>query len=384
MITREVLERREEASLAPYAAKSGATLGRRFREEPHPYRTEFQRDRDRLVHSSAFRRLKYKTQVYVEHEGDYFRTRLTHSMEVCQISRTIARALNLNEDLVETLAIAHDLGHPPFGHAGEEALAECMKGHGGFEHNLQGLRIVDLLERRYPDFPGLNLTWEVRESIRKHTIREDLPVEPEYRPEWKPLLECRVVDRADVIAYVSHDVDDAVKAGLLSTAQLRENEIWRETLDEVLRGHPDLRGELLTRQAVKRLIERLVSDLIEHSDRTLKETKIRSLEDVRAAPDGLICFSPAMEAQVAELYQFLTEHVYRHYRVIRMAEKGRRFLCDLFHAYARRPEQLPPQFQRLADESGVPRAVCDYLAGMTDRYAQQEVRRLFYPFEPLL
>ena len=382
MIRRPDLEEREERSLAPYAAKSGRSLGRRFPEPPHAYRTEFQRDRDRVIHSSAFRRLRYKTQVFIEHEGDYFRTRLTHSMEACQIGRTIARALNLNEDLAETLALVHDLGHPPFGHAGEDALAECMKGHGGFEHNLHGLRIADLLEQRYPDFPGLNLTWEVRESIVKHTVKPSMP--SEFRREWSPLLECQVVDLSDTIAYVSHDVDDAVKAGLLSTEQLRENAIWSEAIESVLGRHPDLRGELLSRQAVKLLIERLATDLIEHSSSRLETLKIRSLEDVRAARERAVDFSPSMREKVNQLYRFLTSNVYRHYRVTRMAEKGKRFLRDLFETYTRRPEQLPPQFQRWAEHEGVERSVCDYLAGMTDRYAQEEVRRLFYPFEPLL
>jgi dGTPase len=382
MITRIDLEEREERTLAPYAARSGRSLGRRHPEGSHPYRTEFQRDRDRVVHSSAFRRLKYKTQVYIEHEGDYFRTRLTHSMEACQIGRTIARALNLNEDLVETLALVHDLGHPPFGHAGEAALAACMEGRGGFEHNLHGLRIVDLLEQRYPDFPGLNLTWEVRESIVKHTIKPSMPAE--FKPEWGPLLECQVVDLSDTIAYVSHDVDDAVKAGLISTEQLRESSLWSQAIESVLERHPDLRGELLSRQAVKRLIERLATDLIESSSARREDLGIRTLEDVRGAKERAIDFSPAVRAQVHELYRFLTANVYRHYRVIRMAEKGKRFLRDLFEAYSARPEQLPPQFQRWAKHEGVERAVCDYLAGMTDRYAQEEVRRLFSPFEPLL
>lgn len=382
MIRRTDLEEREERTLAPYAARSGRSLGRRHPEPPHPYRTEFQRDRDRVIHSSAFRRLKYKTQVYIEHEGDYFRTRLTHSMEACQIGRTIARALNLNEDLVETLALVHDLGHPPFGHAGETALAECMKGRGGFEHNLHGLRIVDLLEQRYPEFPGLNLTWEVRESIVKHTIKPSMPLE--FRPDWGPLLECQVVDLSDTIAYVSHDVDDAVKAGLVSTEQLRESSLWNEAIGAVLERHADVRGELLSRQAVKRLIERLVTDLIEYSASRLEALGIRTLDDVRAARERLIDFSAEVREKVHELYRFLTTHVYRHYRVIRMAEKGKRFLRDLFEAYVARPEQLPPQFQRWARTEGIERAVCDYLAGMTDRYAQEEVRRLFSPFEPLL
>ncbi|HLG43079.1 MAG TPA: deoxyguanosinetriphosphate triphosphohydrolase [Planctomycetota bacterium] len=382
MIRRTDLEEREERTLAPFAAKSGRTLGRQFQEPPHAYRTAFQRDRDRVVHSSAFRRLMHKTQVYIEHEGDYFRTRLTHSMEACQIGRTIARALNLNEDLAETLALVHDLGHPPFGHAGEDALAECMKGHGGFEHNLHGLRIADLLEQRYPDFPGLNLTWEVRESIVKHSVKPSMPAQ--FRPEWSPLLECQVVDLSDTIAYVSHDVDDAVKAGLVSTEQLRENAIWSEAIESVLARHADLRGELLSRQAVKLLIERLATDLIEHTSSRLECLKIRSLEDVRSASERAVDFSPPMREKVNQLYRFLTSNVYRHYRVTRMAEKGKRFLRDLFQTYTRRPEQLPPQFQRWAEHEGVERSVCDYLAGMTDRYAQEEVRRLFYPFEPLL
>lgn len=381
---RQILEQREEKDLAPYAAKAGRSLGRKHPEPEHAYRTAFQRDRDRVIHSSAFRRLKYKTQVYFEGERDYFRTRITHTFEASQISRTIARVLGLNEDLCEVLALAHDLGHPPFGHTGEAALAECMKNHGGFEHNLQSLRIVEILENRYPDFPGLNLTWEARESIRKHSVKPKYPVEPEYKPEWSPLLECETVDLSDYIAYVAHDVDDAVKAGLLTLEQLEQIELWRSAQKEVLKKHPKLRGELMVRQVVRWLIERMVTDLLEHTDQAIARAGIKTLDDVRQPRDPIAGFSPELKVRVDELYRFLYKNVYQHWQVERMHEKAKRFVRDLFTAYTTHPKMLPPQFQESARANGVERAVCDYIAGMTDRYAQDEHKKLFSPFEPLL
>lgn len=381
---RPSLEEREERDLAPYAAKAGRSLGRKHPEPEHPYRTAFQRDRDRVIHSSAFRRLKYKTQVYLEGERDYFRTRITHTLETSQIARTIARVLGLNEDLCEVLALAHDLGHPPFGHSGEDALAECMKNHGGFEHNLQSLRIVEILENRYPDFPGLNLTWETRESIRKHSVKPRYPVEPEYKPEWSPLLECEVVDLADYIAYVAHDVDDAIKAGLLTLEQMEQIELWRLAQKDVLKKYPKLRGELMVRQIVRWLIERMVTDLLESTEKAIVRAGIRTLDDVRRPRDPVVGFSPELKVRVDELYRFLYGNVYQHWQVERMHEKAKRFVRDLFEAYTKHPKMLPPQFQESARANGVERAVCDYIAGMTDRYAQEEHKKLFSPFEPLL
>jgi dGTPase len=379
MIAREELERREESTLAPFAARSGRSLGRRHPEGEHPYRTAFQRDRDRVIHSAAFRRLAYKTQVFVNHEGDYYRTRLTHSTEAAQISRTIARALGLNEDLCEVIALGHDLGHTPFGHSGQEALDECMKEHGGFEHNLQSLRVVELLERRYPDFPGLNLTFETRESIAKHGWPLKKAVAPEYRPEWAPLLEAQLVDIADSIAYDAHDIDDSVKAGLLAEDDLAGLELWRRATQG-----SSLAGEMRVRAGVRRLIDMEVTDLVQTTLQNVRRLGLDSLEAVRAAREPAVRFSPEMDRLKKELQAFLFRNVYRHYRVVIMAEKARRFVTELFRAYTANPATLPPRFQEWARAVGVPRAVADYIAGMTDRYCQDEYRKLFHPFENIL
>lgn len=379
MITREELERREEAVLAPFAARSGRSLGRRYPEQEHPYRTAFQRDRDRVIHSAAFRRLAYKTQVFVNHEGDYYRTRLTHSTEAAQISRTIARALGLNEDLCEVIALGHDLGHTPFGHSGQEALDECMKEHGGFEHNLQSLRVVELLERRYPDFPGLNLTFETRESIAKHGWPQKKPAAAEYRPEWAPLLEAQLVDIADSIAYDAHDIDDSVKAGLLREEELAGLELWRRATHGSA-----LSGEMRVRAGVRQLINMEVTDLVRTTLENVRRMGLDSLEAVRAAREPAVRFSPEMERLKKELQAFLFRNVYRHHRVVIMAEKARRFVTELFRAYTANPATLPPRFQEWARAVGIPRAVSDYIAGMTDRYCQDEYRKLFHPFENIL
>jgi dGTPase len=379
MITRHDLERREEQILAPYAARSGRSAGRKHPEDEHPLRTAFQRDRDRVIHSTAFRRLQYKTQVFVNHEGDYYRTRLTHSTEAAQIARTIARALGLNEDLCETVALGHDLGHTPFGHSGQDALDECMREHGGFEHNCQSLRAVELLERRYPGFPGLNLTFEARESIRKHGWPPRGPVEPEYRPEWGALLEAQLVDIADSIAYDAHDIDDSFKAGLMTEERLAELEVWRHSVEGLT-----LTGEMRVRAGVRRLIDAEARDLILTTEANIARLRLTSLEAVRAAREPAVRFSPEMDRRKSELQAFLHRNVYRHHRVVMMAEKARRFITELFRAYTTNATTLPPRFQDWAKEVGVPRAVSDYIAGMTDRYCQDEYRKLFHPFENLL
>jgi dGTPase len=379
MITRQDLERREEQFLAPFAAKSGRSLGRRDPEDEHAYRTAFQRDRDRVIHSTAFRRLQYKTQVFVNHEGDYYRTRLTHSTEAAQVARTLARAMGLNEDLCEVVALGHDVGHPPFGHAGQDALDECMRDHGGFEHNRQTLRVMELLEQRYPGFVGLNLTFETRESIRKHGWPGRKGAEAEYHPEWAPLLEAQVVDVADSIAYDAHDIDDSWKAGLLDERRLETLELWRLATEG-----SRLQGEIRVRAAVRQMINLMVTDLVEHTLGTLGRLGVDSVEKVRALPELAVRFSPAMEARKKALQKFLHEEVYRHHRVLIMSEKARKFISELFGAYVANPQILPPQFQAWAREAGVHRAVADYLAGMTDRYCQEEYRRLFYPFENVL
>ena len=379
-VTRKDLEAREEATLAPWAMRSGASRGRAHKEAEHAYRTAFQRDRDRVVHCTAFRRLEYKTQVFVNHEGDYYRTRLTHSMEAAQISRTVARALGLNEDLCEAVALSHDMGHTPFGHSGEDALRDLMKAHGGFEHNVQALRIVDLLERRYPGFPGLNLTYETRESMIQHSKVRDKTTLGLGKLE-SPLLESQVVDIADSIAYDNHDLDDGLKSGILTEEQLEGVALWREARDAVRAKHSGLSPKETRAPAILFLINREVGDLLEETTRRLKAAKVKTLEDVRAAKKPLVGFSPGMEKKKAALQAFLFQKFYRHYRVARMATKARRILTELFEEYVRHPEELPPEFQAWAGKEGLHRGVSDYVAGMTDRFAQQEWQRLFLPFE---
>lgn len=403
MFSRKDIEERELRELAPYAIKSAHSKGRKHHEDEHPYRSAFQRDKDRIIHSTAFRRLEYKTQVFVNHEGDYFRTRLTHTMEVAQISRSIARALNLNEDITEAIALSHDLGHTPFGHSGEEALQELMKEHGGFEHNLQALRVVDYLEKRYPGFAGLNLSWEVRESIIKHSSRYDSapkivkkdPINNSMPPSLlikdifgefdnkdQSLLEAQVVDLADSIAYDNHDIDDSLKAGIIDESDLRRLELWQIALKRVKDRYPDLDdNEVRIAQTIKTLIDLEATDLIEHTHLMIKENRIKTIEDIRKANKRLVSFSPDLAAKKNELQTFLFENVYQHYRVARMADKAKRFVTDLFIAFIRNPRQLPPEFRRYKVEAELYQIVCDYIAGMTDRYAQDEYKKLFYPYE---
>jgi dGTPase len=374
---------REEEVLAPYAMRTRDSLGRRYPEPSHPFRTLYQRDRDRVTYSTAFRRLLYKTQVLVAQTNDHHRTRLTHTLEVAQISRTVARQLGLNEDLTETIALAHDLGHPPFGHAGEQALDECMRGHGGFEHNRHGLRIVEVLEYRYAGFPGLNLSREVLEAMAQHSGRRDAPEVAAYLDVGRPLLEAQVVDAADSLAYDAHDVDDAFGAGLVSADDLREVEFWRLAVERVERRHGRL-GPLQFEPAVVRaLIDWQVTDLLEHTRQRLRQARVRSVQDVRAAPEVLVGPGPEVRRLKAGLETFLRERVYRHYRVLRMAAKGRRIVQALFEEFTRAPDLLPERYSCRVAREGRERVVCDYLAGMTDRYAQDEYLRLFRPYAPV-
>jgi dGTPase len=371
---------REEEVLAPYAMRTRQSQGRRYPEESHPFRTLYQRDRDRIVHSTAFRRLMYKTQVLVTQTNDHHRTRLTHTLEVAQISRTIARQLGLNEDLTEAIALAHDLGHPPFGHAGEEALDECMRDHGGFEHNQHGLRIVQQLEYRYADFPGLNLSWEVLEALALHSKRWEAPEVQEFVAGGRPLLEAQVVDAADSLAYDTHDLDDALSVGLITPSDLQEVEFWRRAEEKVRKKHGHLGPEQFQATMVRALINWQVTDLLEGTERRLRQESIATVQDVRRAPEALVVPGPEVRALKAGLEGFLQQRVYRHCRVIRMASKGRRFLQLLFAEFCRRPEQLPERYALRAGAGQTQRAVCDYLAGMTDRYAQDEYLRLFQPY----
>ncbi len=377
----EELEKQEEMILAPYAVKSGDSRGRRHSERAHPYRTNFQRDRDRIIHSTAFRRLEYKTQVFVNHEGDHYRTRLTHTIEVAQISRSIARALRLNEDLAEAIALVHDLGHTPFGHAGEEILNEIMKHHGGFEHNRQTLRVVDLLEEKYPDFPGLNLTYEVREGIMKHETVYDHPIPDEFNPGEKATPECQSVNLADEIAYHCHDIDDGLASDILKEEELSQIALWRNLDTELRERYPNLSPDQRRHQLVRMLINFQVSDLIKETKTRVGKYQIRTLEDVRNAGENILRFSESTEKLNSELKEFLYEKMYRHYRMIRMADKARRIINQLFEAYLEDSNQLPPSFrQRLKDEDQM-QLICDYIAGMTDRFALQEYKKLFDPFE---
>lgn len=370
---------REEAMLAPYAMPTKDSRGRRHPEEPHAYRTLYQRDRDRIVHSTAFRRLMYKTQVLVTQTNDHHRTRLTHTLEVAQISRTIARQLGLNEDLTEAIALAHDLGHPPFGHAGETALDQCMKELGGFDHNRHGLRIVNFLEYRYADFPGLNLSWEVLEAMAMRNKNSDALEVREFLGAGQPLLESQVVDAADSLAYNTHDIDDALSAGLITLDELREVDFWRRSSELSYSRHPNMGPEQFQPTVVRALINWQVTDLLEHSQARLQRERIRNVEEVRRFGHPLVGPSQQVKMLKAGLEDFLHRKVYRHHRVMRMAVKGARILRLLFDEFCRSPELLPARYARKAQDQ-LQRTVCDYLAGMTDRYAQDEYLRLFQPY----
>jgi dGTPase len=367
------------ADRAPYASDPARSRGRRLREPAPRGRSEYQRDRDRIIHSTAFRRLEYKTQVFVNHEGDLFRTRLTHSLEVAQIGRSVARHLGLDEDLTEAITLAHDLGHTPFGHTGQDALNACMKPYGGFEHNLQSLRVVDVLEQRYGAFDGLNLTFETREGILKHCSLKNArmlgDVGERFIRRQRPGLEAQIANLADEIAYNNHDVDDGLRSGLLQMEQLSTVAIFRRHMRAALREFPRIEGRRLVHETVRRMIDTLVTDLVRQSARTIREYAPASADDVRRAPP-MICFSTRISDEQTELKQFLRTNLYRHYRVSRMSSKARRIVTELFEAFLSEPGLLPPEFQSRA-QTDTPRAIADYIAGMTDRYAMAEHRRLF-------
>jgi dGTPase len=382
MFTRREIEEIEIKTLAPYAMRARQAKGRVYKEEEHPYRTCYQRDRDRIIHSTAFRRLEYKTQVFVNHEGDYYRTRLTHTLEVSQIAVSIARGLGLNGDLAEAVALAHDIGHPPFGHSGEEELHMLMKDNGGFDHNLQGLRVVDLLEERYPDFNGLNLSWEVREGINKHSTPYDHSSKlVELEPDKSPTLEAQVVDLSDEIAYDNHDLDDGLTSGLIKEEELLEIPLWRNIHDKIKAVYPDLKGHIRKYQIIRALINTGVTDLISESEKRIGEFKIKTSEDARAFPQRVILFSQKLIEERKTLKKFLFDNLYMHHKVVRMADKSRRFIRELFNVYLSNPEQLPPNSKGRLGAEGPHRVVCDYIAGMTDRYALDEYIKLFNPYE---
>jgi dGTPase len=373
---------RDTFLLAPYAMATRLSRGRRYAEPEHPFRPLFQRDRERVVHSSAFRRLMLKTQVLAAATTDHHRTRLTHTLEVAQVSRTIARQLGLHEDLTEAIALSHDLGHPPFGHAGEAALDACMAGRGGFDHNLHALRIVEELESPYPDRPGLNLSWEVREAMAHHSRRRDHPAASELFVAGEPTLEARVVDAADSLVYDTHDLDDALGVGLLTLAELEAVEFWRVGADRVRREAPGLDALRFRKSAVRALIEWQVTDLIDSTRARLRAERVESLADVRRVPDLVGNTEPARRAK-GNLEAFLLDRVYRHPRIEAMAARGRAWVRALFEAYSAKPSEMSPGFaQRTAAEPPA-RVVCDYVAGMTDRFARQEYERLFPSERPV-
>ncbi len=377
MKTRLELEKLEAERLAPYAQKSGESAGRTHPEPRHPYRMEYERDRARIIHSRAFRRLEYKTQVFLNGTGDHLRTRLTHTIEVASISRTIARALGLNEDLAEAIALAHDLGHPPFGHSGEVVLAEMMRDHGGFEHNAQSLRIVEIIEQKYPRFAGLNLTWEVREGLKKHSRFYEPAVSSSPTRHRCPSLEAQIANLADEITYYSHDLDDGLDFALITPEQLADLEVWQESFEHVSQHFPELRGSDLHGYVIRCIIDRQVEDLIASSTERVTQAGVQSAEEVRQQPAPLICYSAKRLEANRRLRTFLYANLYYHKEVAGMNERACNLLREVFLAYLEKPERLGRATAARVEADGLPRTVCDYLSGMTDRYLIEEHSRIF-------
>ncbi|HEX9841053.1 MAG TPA: deoxyguanosinetriphosphate triphosphohydrolase, partial [Anaerolineales bacterium] len=378
--TRQQLEEIEDKSLAPYGMRSRDSKGRAYLDNEPEYRTTFQRDRDRILHTTAFRRLEYKTQVFINYEGDYFRTRLTHTLEVSQIGRTLARALGGNEDLVEAICLAHDLGHSPFGHSGEVALARLMKDFGGFDHNRQSLRIVTELEQRYPEFPGLNLSWEVREGMVKHESEYDISDAREFTPDLRGNLETQIANVADELAYTTHDLDDGLRSGMITPLMLDGIALW-----EILRETYHWRGpnldDIERHRMIRQLVGLMVTDMIEATDRRLRESNVKSALDIQKLKHNVIGYSEEMQRRNRELKDFLYKNLYRHNRVVRMQVKAERLTSELFNAYRSEPLMLPRHAQSFIDKRGLERTICDYIAGMTDRFAIGEHQKLFNPLE---
>jgi dGTPase len=378
IFSRRQLEALEDQTLAPYGMHSKDTRGRQVPEDEPDYRTVYQRDRDRILHTTAFRRLEYKTQVFINYEGDYYRTRLTHSLEVTQIGRTLARALGANEDLVETICLAHDLGHAPFGHSGEITLSRLMKDHGGFDHNKQSFRIVTSLERRYPDFPGLNLCWEVLEGIVKHETEYDRSDAAGFNPQLRGNLEAQITNLADELAYTAHDLDDGLRSGMITPEMLDGIALWEISLESV-GGRGQAFDEMLRHRLIRRLIGTAVTNLVETTDHALRESGVRSVLELQQLPYNVVGFSEDTRRRHRELKDFLFANLYRHYRVVRMQVKAERVLTDLFNAYLAEPAILPRHVQLWIEERGLHRTICDYIAGMTDRYAVEEYGKVFDP-----
>ncbi len=380
MFNRAKLEENERLTLAPYAVLSSESKGRLHPEEESAYRTVFQKDRDRVIHTGAFRRLEYKTQVFVNTEGDHYRTRLTHTLEVAQVAKTIARALGVNEDLAETVALAHDLGHPPFGHAGERILNELMRGFGGFDHNKQSFRVVTKLEKRYQDWAGLNLAWETLEGMVKHETESDLHEVKQFEPTWIASLEAQIANIADETAYNTHDLDDGLRSGLLIDSMLLELKVWRRFTSE-LGFDPNRVTEFERRVLIRELLGWVITDIITTTDAALNKRNISSLSDVRQAKSTVVCHSDEVGSELKELKGFLYTNLYRHYRKERQVHKAEEILTALFDAFIKRPSMMPDGARARIEAVGLERAVCDYLAGMTDRFAMDEHSRLFDPHQ---
>ncbi len=378
-ITRVDIEAEEVDRLAAYAMRSRDSKGRSIAEEDHPYRTTYQRDRDRIIHTTAFRRLEYKTQVFLITEGDYYRTRLTHTIEVAQIGRTMARALRLNEDLTEAICLAHDLGHSPFGHSGEVALNELMAGRGGFDHNYQSFRLVEKLENRFPGFRGLNLTWEVREGILKHETEYDRSNVSAFDPDCRAGLEAQIVNFADEIAYTTADLDDGLRSGLITPEHLTGIEFWRLVTDELNLSPQQNFSDMDRHRIIRRLVGKEVSDVIQSTGERLQTQKIATLADVRNFPENLVTHSEPVKRMNRQLKDFLLKNLYQHWRVMRMHLKAERLINELFNIYVNSPFVLPKDIQERASQNDLHRTVCDYIAGMTDRFAVEEHAKLFDP-----
>jgi dGTPase len=376
LFTREKLEQIEDQALAPYGLRSKNSRGRRYPEDEAPYRTRFQRDRDRILHTSAFRRLEYKTQVFINYEGDYYRTRLTHTLEVAQIGRSIANALGANEILTETICLAHDLGHPTFGHSGEMTLAKLMRDFGGFDHNKQTLRIVTELERRYPDFPGLNLTWEVLEGIVKHESEYDVSDARDYSPELRGHLEAQIANVADELTYTAHDLDDGLRSGMITPQMLSGLALW-EIITESIGWKSGLLDDLARHRLIRRLIGIEVTDIVQNTDQRLRESLVHSVDELQRLPYNVVTFGEETRRRNREIKDFLYNKLYRHYRVMRQSVKAERIITQLFEAYRATPLILPFHIQQIIPEHGLERTICDYIAGMTDRYAIEEHQKLF-------
>jgi dGTPase len=376
LFTREKLEQIEDQILAPYGLHSKNSRGRRFPEDEPLYRTCYQRDRDRILHTSAFRRLEYKTQVFINYEGDYYRTRLTHTLEVAQIGRSIASALGASEILTEAICLAHDLGHPAFGHSGEMTLAKLMKEYGGFDHNKQSLRILTELERRYPEFPGLNLTWEVLEGIVKHETEYDVSDARDYNPELRGHLEAQIANVADELTYTAHDLDDGLRSSMLTPKMLSGIALW-EIITESTGWKSGELDDLTRHRLIRRLIGMEVTDIVQNTDQRLRESLVHSVEELQRLPYNVVSYGDDTRRRNREIKDFLYNKLYRHYRVMRQSVKAERIITNLYEAYRSTPSILPHHIQQIIPEYGLERTICDYIAGMTDRFAIEEHQKLF-------